>query len=80
MSAANAEGLEKSATLLLSLGEDDAAAVLRHLGPREVQKLGEAMAALKSVPRERVEEVLEPRGGDLVAARAAAPAGERGAG
>ncbi|GAB4174384.1 MAG: flagellar motor switch protein FliG [Rhodocyclaceae bacterium] len=59
MSAANAEGLEKSATLLLSLGEDDAAAVLRHLGPREVQKLGEAMAALKSVPRERVEEVLD---------------------
>jgi len=59
MSAANAEGLQKGATLLLSLGEDDAAAVLRHLGPREVQKLGEAMAALKSVPHEQVEEVLD---------------------
>ena len=53
------EGIEKSATLLLSLGEDEAAEVLKHLGPREVQKLGQAMAALKSVPRERVEAVLD---------------------
>ena len=45
------EGIEKSATLLLSLGEDEAAEVLKHLGPREVQKLGQAMAALRSVPR-----------------------------
>ncbi|MBL8490780.1 MAG: flagellar motor switch protein FliG, partial [Rhodocyclaceae bacterium] len=45
--------------LLLSLGEDEAAEILKHLGPREVQKLGTAMAALKAVPRERVEPVLE---------------------
>lgn len=45
--------------LLLTLGEDEAAEVLKHLGPREVQKLGAAMAALKSVPRNKVEEVVD---------------------
>ena len=53
------EGIEKSAILLLSLGQDEAAEVLRNLGPKEVQKLGHAMAALKQVPRERVESVIE---------------------
>ena len=58
MAAAPDEGLEKSAMLLLSLGPDAAAEVLKHLGPREVQKLGHAMAGIKSVPRERVEAIL----------------------
>lgn len=53
------EGIEKSAMLLLSLGPDAAAEVLKQLGPREVQKLGHAMAAIKSVPRETVEQLLE---------------------
>ncbi|HWV18548.1 MAG TPA: flagellar motor switch protein FliG [Rhodocyclaceae bacterium] len=53
------EGVEKSAILLLSLGEDEAAAVLKTLGPKEVQKLGHAMAALKTVPREKVEAVID---------------------
>ena len=53
------EGIEKSAMLLLSLGEDEAAEILKHLGPREVQKLGHAMAQMKAVPRERVEAVLD---------------------
>lgn len=52
------EGVEKSAILLLSLGEECAAEVLKQLGPKEVQKLGHAMALLKTVPRTRVEEVL----------------------
>jgi flagellar motor switch protein FliG len=52
-------GIEKSAILLLSLGQDDAAAVLKNLGPKEVQKIGQAMAALKQVSRERSEAVLE---------------------
>lgn len=52
------EGVEKSAILLLSLGEEYAAEVLKQLGPKEVQKLGHAMALLKTVPRTRVEEVL----------------------
>jgi len=53
------EGIEKSAILLLSLGEDEAAEVLKHLGPKEVQKLGHAMTALKAVPREKIEAVLD---------------------
>jgi flagellar motor switch protein FliG len=53
------EGLEKSATLLIALGDDHAAEVLKHLGPREVQKLGHAIAQLKSVPRSKVEAVLD---------------------
>ncbi|MFC5303309.1 flagellar motor switch protein FliG [Azospira restricta] len=53
------EGIEKAAILLISLGEERAAEVLKHLGPREVQKIGHAMAALRSVPRTRVETVLD---------------------
>jgi flagellar motor switch protein FliG len=53
------EGITRSAMLLLTLGENEAAEVLKHLGPREVQKLGAAMAALKSVPRSQVEAVVD---------------------
>ncbi|MDD5247952.1 MAG: flagellar motor switch protein FliG [Rhodocyclaceae bacterium] len=53
------DGIERSAILLLSLGEDEAAEVLKHLGPKEVQKLGHAMTALKAVPREKIENVLD---------------------
>lgn len=55
----NDEGIQKSAILLMSLGEDDAAEVLKHLGPREVQKIGTAMAALKGVSREQINSTLE---------------------
>ena len=53
------QGAEDAAILLMSLGEEEAAAVFKHLGPKEVQKLGETIAKLKIIPRERVEEVLE---------------------
>lgn len=52
------EGLQKSAILLMTLGEDDAAEVFKHLGPREVQKLGTAMATLKAITREEITGVL----------------------
>lgn len=52
-------GVDDGAILMLSLGEEEASEVFRHLGPREVQKLGEAMAKLKGVSRERVSGVLE---------------------
>lgn len=55
----NKEGLEKAAMLLLSIGENQAAEVLKHLPPREVQSLGLAMASLQKVPRERIEAVLD---------------------
>jgi len=52
------QGLEDSAILLMSMGEEEAAEVFRQLSPREVQRLGETIAKLKSVPRERVDAVL----------------------
>ncbi|MFZ2987874.1 flagellar motor switch protein FliG [Ideonella sp.] len=53
------EGAENAAILLMSLGEEEAAGVFKHLGPKEVQKLGETIAKLKVIPRERVEKVLD---------------------
>ncbi len=57
--SSNDEGLEKSALLLLTLGADEAAEVLKLLGPKEVQKLGASMAAMTAQPRERVEVILD---------------------
>ena len=51
-------GVERAAILLLSIGEEDAAEVMKHLGPREVQKLGATMAKLGSITRDQVEEAL----------------------
>ncbi len=52
-------GLEDAAILLMSLGEEEAADVFRHLEPKEVQRLGETIARMKAVSREKVEGVLE---------------------
>jgi flagellar motor switch protein FliG len=54
----NAEGIQRSALLLMSLGEDEAAEVLKFLAPREVQKIGAAMASIKNVTRDQLESVL----------------------
>lgn len=53
------EGLQDSAILLMSLGEEEAAEVFKHLTPKEVQRLGETIAKMKVIPRERVETVLD---------------------
>jgi flagellar motor switch protein FliG len=55
----NEAGLENAAILLMSLGEEEAAAVLKHLEPKEVQRLGETISKMKSISREKVESVLE---------------------
>jgi flagellar motor switch protein FliG len=52
-------GLEDSAIFLMSLGEADAAEVLKHFTPKEVQSVGETIARMKSIPRERMENVLK---------------------
>src|SRR3974390_1342544 len=51
-------GTERAAILLLTLGEQEAAQVLKHMGAREVQRVGTAMAQLKNVSREEVSGVL----------------------
>ena len=53
------QGLESAAILLMSLGEEQAAEVFKHLAPKEVQRLGETIAKMKSVPRERIHQVME---------------------
>jgi flagellar motor switch protein FliG len=52
------KGTERAAILLLTLGEQTAASVLRHMDVEEVHKLGSAMAGLTDVPRDRVSDVL----------------------
>jgi flagellar motor switch protein FliG len=51
-------GIEKSAALLLALGEEAAATVFRYLSPLEVNRLASAMRELHVLPRERVRAVL----------------------
>ena len=59
--AANAAvaGPERAAILLMSLGEGEAAEVLKHMGAKDVQKVGQAMAALNNVSRDKATVVLE---------------------
>ena len=52
------QGIQNAAVLMLALGEEGAAEVMKYLGPREVQKLGEAMTSMKAIPQERVAQVL----------------------
>ncbi|HEU4671169.1 MAG TPA: flagellar motor switch protein FliG [Dyella sp.] len=52
------DGARQAAILLLTLGEQDAAEVLKHLSARDVQAVGSAMAGLTSVSRDEVEGVL----------------------
>lgn len=51
-------GIEKSAALLLALGEGATAAVFRFLSPLEVSRLGSAMREMEVLPRERVRAIL----------------------
>lgn len=52
------QGLERSAILLMTLGEETAAEVFKQLTPKEVRRIGETMTRLRSVTRERVNDVL----------------------
>jgi flagellar motor switch protein FliG len=52
-------GIEDAAIMLMSMGEEEASEVFKHLMPKEVQRLGETIAKLKAVPRERYESVVE---------------------
>lgn len=52
------KGVERAAILMLALGEKDAASVLAHMGPKEVQDLGQAMAGLHNVSTAEMETVM----------------------
>src|SRR6195256_4683612 len=51
-------GTDRAAILLLTLGEQEAAQVLKHMGAKEVQRIGAAMAKLANVSKEEVHTVI----------------------
>jgi len=50
---------QRAAVLLMTLGEQEAAEVLRQLGAKEVQKLGSAMATISNVSKDQVVKVMD---------------------
>jgi len=58
LARAKRNGLERAAILLLTLGETEAAEILKHLGAKDVQRLGRSMAELANVSRDEVRNVL----------------------
>ncbi len=52
-------GSERAAILLLTLGEEEAAAVMKHMEPKEVQKIGTMMANLQNVTKLQVTQVVK---------------------
>lgn len=52
-------GTQKSAILMMLLGEEEAAGVLKNLSPKEVQHLGTAMYSVQAADQETVNAVLD---------------------
>ena len=48
-------GTQRAALLLMTLGEKEAAEVLKYMGAKEVQELGTAMASLRNVSRDQAD-------------------------
>lgn len=51
-------GTERAAILLLSLGEAEATEVMKHMGAKDVQRIGAAMTQLQNISRAEVTDVL----------------------
>ncbi|MGB1579982.1 MAG: flagellar motor switch protein FliG [Nevskiales bacterium] len=52
-------GTQKAAILLMSLGESEAAQVLQHMGAKDVQRLGQAMASVSEVTKQQASTVMD---------------------
>jgi len=52
------EGIERAAILLMAVGPEEAAEVFKYLSPKEVHRLGETMARMRTIPREKIEDVV----------------------
>lgn len=52
------QGLQDAAIFLMSLGEEEAAEVFKQLSPKEVQRLGETIARMRAVSKDKVDQVL----------------------
>lgn len=55
---ARRSGAERAAILLMTLGESEAAQVLKHMGAKDVQKIGAAMAQMKNISRDEVTHII----------------------
>ena len=55
----NLKRSEQASLLLLAVGQDRAASVLKNMGPKEVQVVGTTMAGLGTITSEMVDKVLE---------------------
>jgi flagellar motor switch protein FliG len=51
-------GVQQTALLFLTVGQDRAAEVLKHMSPKEVQQIGAAMAELRNVTLDMIDGVL----------------------
>lgn len=58
-SGGKVSGIDRAAVLLMTLGAESAAQVMRELGPKEVQRVGLAMAKVGAVTKDEVNNVLE---------------------
>jgi flagellar motor switch protein FliG len=47
-------GVDRAAILLMTLGEQNAAEILKHMGAKDVQRVGSAMAQIANISREEV--------------------------
>lgn len=56
--AKSLDGASRAAILLMTLGEQSAAQVFQHMGPKEVQRLGSAIATTRNISQDQVNEVL----------------------
>lgn len=56
---AEVKDIEKAAILLMSIGTKEAAEVLKHLGPKEVQQLSVVMAELKNIDKNKINKVVQ---------------------
>ena len=56
---ANMTGVQRAAVLMLLLGEQQAAEIIRYLNPKEVQDLGAAMVSVADLSQEAVNVVLD---------------------
>ncbi|MEA1867520.1 MAG: flagellar motor switch protein FliG [Thermodesulfobacteriota bacterium] len=57
-SAVSMGGIERGAVLLMALGQNESAEILKYMEPKEVQKLVTAMAALSDVSKDQIDSVL----------------------
>jgi len=53
------DGVQQAAVFLMSVGEEEVSEILKHLGPKEVQNIGEAMAMMNNVGKDKAAGVLQ---------------------